>query len=180
MKQILLIAQKSSTAHGGEIRTGKRKVARPICTKRPLHLVLKSSRAKGPWSFHQHKDAIKKLLKTSARQYGVRVLGYENVGNHLHLIVQAKRRADFQNFLRVLAQAVCFLVTKARKGSPIGKFWDALAFSRVVEWGRDYLNLLEYLRKNEWEAGGMPRDRVDHWFGVKRELLRESGPLKST
>jgi REP element-mobilizing transposase RayT len=180
-KQLQLFASTPKT-HGGEASRGRRKGARPVATKRPMHVILRSSRARGEWNFlrRAHATRVKGIAHSTARRFGVRLHRFENVGNHLHLIVQAKRRADFQNFLRVLAQAVCFLVTKARKGSPIGKFWDALAFSRVVEWGRDYLNLLEYLRKNEWEAGGMPRDRVDHWFGVKRELLRESGPLKST
>jgi hypothetical protein len=163
MKQIPLIAQKSSTAHGGEPRIGKRKVARPICTKRPLHLVLKSSRAKGPWSFYQHKDAIKKLLKTSARQYGVRVLGYENVGNHLHLLIQGKNRPLLRAFLKVFPQRLMFQVTGARKGNPQGRFFDHILFSRVVEWGQALARMKNYLGKNRLESYGLPKDIVERW-----------------
>jgi len=88
--------------------------------------------------------------------------------------VQARRREDLQNFLRVLAQLVAFLVTKVRKGNPIGKFWDALAFSRIVEWGRDWENTKSYLEKNQWEGRGMPRDRVNYWFAVKKEIWRSA------
>lgn len=174
-KKQLQLFDSAAKTHGGEASRGRRKGARPVATKRPMHVILRSSRARGDWNFlrRAHATRVKGLTYATARRFGVKLHRFENVGNHLHLIAQAKRRADFQNFLRVLAQAVCFLVTKARKGNPIGKFWDALAFSRVVEWGRDYRNLLEYLRKNEWEAAGVPRDRADYWFARKRELLKE-------
>jgi hypothetical protein len=105
------------------------------------------------------------------------VYRFANVGNHFHLLVQVKRRRDLQNFLRVFAQGVVFLVTGAKKGNPIGKFWDALAYSRIVEWGKDWKGMLTYLRKNLLEAKGLPRDRVDAWFGFKAKVLKGAVPL---
>jgi len=55
-----------------------------------------------------------------------------NVGNHLHLLARARRRADFQSFLRDLGGSLAIAVTGARKGNRIGRFWDKLAWSRVV------------------------------------------------
>lgn len=95
----------------------------------------------------------------------------------MHLLLQAKRREDFQNFLRVFTQAVMFLVTGARKGNPTGRFWDALAFSRVVEWGRDWKNMLRYLEKNLFEGAGIPRERVDWWFRRIKEWQAGGEPI---
>jgi len=158
--------------HGGANSVEREKIARPIETKKPMHLILRSSRAKGSWSFLRRHREIEAILQGTAKRFHIRIYRFANVGNHIHLLVQAKARKDFQNFLRVLAQAIVFLVTGARKGNPIGKFWDALAFSRIVEWGRDWKGMLTYLEKNLLEGEGLPRDRVDWWFELKKEVLR--------
>lgn len=166
----------SPKSHGGANSVGKEKKARPIATKRPMHLIFRSSRAKGEWSFthSRNRDRLEKHLRATARRFHIKLYRFANVGNHFHLLVQARRREDLQNFLRVFAQGVVFLVTGACKGNPKGKFWDALAYSRIVEWGRDWKNMLEYLSKNMLESRGMPRDRVDWWFGFKREILAQA------
>ena len=166
----------TSRHHGGAQSIGREKKARPIATKKPMHLIFRSSRAKGAWSFLHSKNRaqIERHLEATAHRFGVKVYRFANVGNHFHLLVQARKRQDLQNFLRVFAQGVVFLVTKARKGHPVGKFWDALAYSRIVEWGRDWKGMLDYVGKNLLEARGFPRDRVDWWFGLKREILKKS------
>jgi hypothetical protein len=151
-------------SHGGASAAGKRKTARPIATKKPMLLTLKSSRARGSWSFHRFEREIDGRMNTLARKFRVRIYRSVNVGNHLHLVVRAASRREFQNFLRVLTQAIAFLVTGARKGNAVGKFWDALACSRIVEWGKDWENVKRYLEKNRIEAAGVPRELVDEWF----------------
>lgn len=89
---------------------------------------------------------------------------FQNVGNHFHLLIRAKTRESIQNFLRVFPQLVAFRITGTKKGKPIGRFWDELAFSRVVDWGRDLWGVQNYLEKNRFEALGMPRDVVDLWW----------------
>lgn len=157
------------TRHGGGERAGKRKIARPIHVRKLLHVTFRSSRARGKWNFLLGKNAlaIEKSLQTVSRRFGVKVRRFQNVGNHFHLLIQGKSRADIQNFLRLFPQLVMFSITNARKGTPVGKFWDDLAFSRVVEWGRDWRNVHNYLEKNKFEALGMPRDVVDLWFHLE-------------
>jgi Transposase IS200 like len=116
-----------------------RKLFRPVDPRKPLHLVFKSSRAKGDWSLRRfkHVEHIKKLTYSLAKQNQVKIIEYANAGNHLHLLVHAKDRNGFKSFTRTLTGLIARLVTGAKKGSPIrGKFWDSLFFSRVVEWGR--------------------------------------------
>lgn len=148
------------TRHGGGSRAGKRKTARPIVTRTPMHLVMRSTRARGAWSFLRHRKSLVAITRECAARYGIKVLGYENVGNHLHLLVQARDRVGMQVFLKVLPQRIMFLVTGARKGQPRGKFFDEIVFSRVVQWGPDFWGMLRYLGKNRVESFGLPKDLV--------------------
>lgn len=121
-------------------------------------------RACGAWSFHRKADEIEKTVRHTAKTYRVRVRLYQNVGNHLPVAAQAATRQEFQNFLRVLPQAIAFLVTGTRKGNAIGRFWSGLAYSRVVHWGKDFDRLRVYFERNRVEAAGVKRAEVDRWF----------------
>jgi REP element-mobilizing transposase RayT len=103
------------------------------------------------WRIHQL------LMRISARRQ-VKLYRFANVGNHLHLLVQARTRSDFQAFLREFAGAVAMSMTNAAKGRP-RKFWDGLAWSLVVNWGRQFKNVASYIMLNVLESSGL-RDRA--------------------
>ncbi len=142
--------------HGGDIGQGRRKERRPFDPKRPLHVVLRSTRARGEWSLLRPRNVerVEQELARAAKKYEVKLYRSVNVGNHLHLLVQARKRQDFQSFLRVVSGRIAMLVTGARKGVAIGRFWDRLAYSRVVGWGREFDVLRKYLVKNLFESKG--------------------------
>ena len=144
------------TRHGHEIRKGKRKLSRPIDPGKPLHLVFGSERAKGLWSFRclKHMDQIKKLIYSLARKNQIKVLEYANAGTHLHVLIHAKDRNGFKRFTRTFTGLAARLVTGAKRGNAVGKFWDPLFFSRVVQWGRDFFAVKAYVIQNEREASG--------------------------
>jgi hypothetical protein len=144
------------TEHGGSLHQGKRKEARPLATKRPMHLVFRSSRARGAWSFLHPKNhhVVKKLASDTSRSFDVKIRQIANSGTHLHLIVQGKRREGLQKFLITFPALLSRKITGAKKGSPKGKFWDALAYSRLITWGRELLALQRYLLRNDLEAVG--------------------------
>ena len=160
--------------YGGSLRKGRRKTARPIATRTPIHLVLRSSRARGAWNMlrPRHARAVNFLVVTLAERYDVRVYSFANVGNHLHIIASVKRREALRNFMRVLTQMIMFRVTGACKGSPQGRFWDSSYYSRVASWGAEYKRLRRYLQKNHLEAFGFSRQWVDDIFNhpVNRAL----------
>jgi REP element-mobilizing transposase RayT len=151
------IADPRQLEHGGDVRLGKRKLARPIDTKRPLHVVLRSSRAKREWSMLHSKFAarIRRKANSLARCHDVRLYRYANVGNHIHMLASVRSRPALQSLLRVFAGATAQIVTGARKGRPSGKFWDRLAYSRIVSWGREFRSVSAYVRQNEDEARGL-------------------------
>ncbi len=156
--------KKHSLSHGGTLRAGKRKLARPLAAKRPIHVVLKSSRAKGDWDMRRQGDAVENAVESTAKRFRIRVHRFVNVGNHLHLAIQGASRREIQNFLRVLPQAIAYLITGTRKGNPIGKFWDSPVFTRVLEWGKAWEILKHYFERNRFEAAGAPRKMVDAFF----------------
>ena len=146
--------------HGSNLRQGKRKIARPLDPKRTIHLILKSSQARGERSLLQprYTKRIQLLIEQVAKQYGIKIYQFANVGNHLHLLVKTQTRLEFQNFLRVITGKIAILVTQAKKGQKRGKFWDGLSFTRVVNWGKDFDRLVKYFIKNQIESFGYGTD----------------------
>ena len=109
---------------------------------------------------------IHDLTHRLAKRWGVRLYRYANVGNHIHLLIKVPSRAVWQRFLRELAGTIALIVTGAKKGMPHPKnptqrgFWDALAFTRIVQFGRDFENMGSYLIKNLFEGAGIPMKKL--------------------
>ena len=141
---------------------------RPVDTTRAMHLVLRASSARGDWSMLSSRNVkpIRRLIDRMSVRFGVKIYNFSNVGNHLHLIVRAKSRKGFQDFLRTIAARIAIGVTRAKKGHALKKkFWDALAFTRVLNWGRDYIDTQIYMTKNLFEGEGLDMLTPD---GVRR------------
>jgi len=183
MKQKSFIP-KSKTEHGGSLLLGKRRSKRPLSTKTPLHLVLRSDFAYGSRSLVKHKVLIHRILNKAARRFRIRIYQQAIVSNHIHLLVRGQRREDIQNFFRVFAghsaqqileQFPIRVHDRPKSGGaprvagsgPVrekeNKFWQTRIFSRIVSWGRDYANVVKYVIRNQLEADGQipyqPRKR---------------------
>lgn len=145
---------KAQKLHGGTLSRGKRKVRRPLDLKKPLHLVLKSSKARGQYSFLKSANmkSVNKIIFKQAQKHGVRIAAFANVGNHLHLYLRFFRRAGFQNFLRSVTSFIARIVTGARRGQGFGNFWDALAFTRVISSKKEDCILRKYIFANVIES----------------------------
>ncbi|MCM2279536.1 MAG: transposase [Oligoflexia bacterium] len=143
--------------HGGRLGEGRRKTARPMSPRLPLHVVLRSEKAKDDWSLLRvkHEKRVKNLVFGFAKRFHVKVYRYANAGNHLHLVLKAKSKDGFQAYLRALTGTIARTITGARKGVRKGRFWDALAYSRVVTWGRELKNVSFYVIMNELEGLGI-------------------------
>ncbi len=151
---------KYSPVHGGEYSVGKRKKARPLNTRKPIHLTLRSSFAAGKYSFRTKKNEafISKLITSLSRKWGIRLYKHSINSNHLHFSLKALTRRGFQNFLRVLSAQVATFVFGAKKGNPFGKrFFDLPAFTRIAEWGKPFKTLTDYVVQNILEASGLLR-----------------------
>ncbi|MCC7440543.1 MAG: transposase [Bdellovibrionales bacterium] len=175
--------------HGGEESLGRRKARRPLDPRRPVHVTLRSERARGRFSLlaPRVRFTVKKLVLRAAERHRVHVLRFVNVGNHMHVLVKAPTREAFQNFLRQAAGHVAQAVTGARKGAPCAgrhseasaprRFWDALAYSRVVKTPHEELGLQRYFLKNLAEALGLANPRTQfRGEYVELAIPRGAGP----
>ncbi len=153
------ILTKSARAFGGTLLKDKRnRTARPIDTKRPMHLVLRSTQAVGRQSFLSPRNAkrVAQTIKHFAERNGVRLYQVGNSGNHLHLLIRVTNRHTWKRFIRGLTSALAYVVGAYRKGEALQtKFWDFRPFTRVVEWGRDYRLQRDYVFLNALEGLGV-------------------------
>lgn len=134
---------------------------RPLDTKNTMHLVLRSSKAKGAWSFRRHKAKINKIIDKFSHKYGVRIIMGANVGNHIHLQIKLANRFTYKPFIRALTASIMMAVTGASRWKPNaceGKFWDYRPFTRVVTGLRAFLALRDYVEINQMEGAGHDRD----------------------
>jgi hypothetical protein len=157
-------ANQSIKCHGGNRLKSNPKSARPVSIKRSMHLVLRSSLAKGKLTFLQRERSrqVERIIHSQGRRFGVKVYRLSNAGNHLHLIVLPGSRRGFSGFLRSITGLIARATLGAERGNAKSiKFWDARPFSRIVEWGKDFRNACRYLAQNTLEAWGfipyMPR-----------------------
>jgi REP element-mobilizing transposase RayT len=165
----------NGTRHGGDLARGKRKTFRPIDPKRGLHVVMRSSKARGEFSLlhSKHCNTIEKFVHQTSRRWGVRIYRYANVGNHIHLLIQVPTREAWKRFSKELSGGIAQIVTGARKGAALPRkkagsvpesaqraFWDHLLFTRIVTFGRDFEGMKRYLIKNLFEAAGIPMKKL--------------------
>lgn len=161
MKQLSLISTETKLFHGGELAKGKRKALRPLHSKRPLHCVLKTKRSilfrNRSWSEREARRVVKK--------FGLRAYGLAVNHDHIHFVLKIPSRRAYNAFVRALCG---ILALKFGKG-----LWALAPFTRIGAWGKDFRELLEYLRKNREEAAGTRayEPRTD-WYAREKKKLR--------
>jgi REP element-mobilizing transposase RayT len=140
-------------------RKGKRKIRRPFDPEKALHVTLKSSLARGRKSLltREMRPIVQDLMVRISRRRDVRIYRFANVGNHIHILLGAKKADNLRAFLREFAGAIAVAVTGAAKGRP-QKFWDTPPWSKIVEWGRQFERASRYVLLNLLESSGL-RDR---------------------
>jgi hypothetical protein len=158
MRQTSFLKQLGYSAkatHGGSASLKrKRKTRRPLDPKHPVHLILKSTKARQKLSMlnPRVRQWIWLLVYHKADQFKVKLEGFANVGNHLHLKVKFRRREHFQKYLKSISALIARKVTDARKGKKFGKFWDCLAFTKVIKVWAQELRLNRYIVANAIEG----------------------------
>jgi REP element-mobilizing transposase RayT len=168
MKQLDLL-KPGSKSYGGDLlkkRKG-RKTGRPVSVKHSMHLVLKSSKAKGEWSFRNKMNAqkIENIVKKFSEKYSVRINSLANVGNHLHFHIQLLMRGSYKPFIRAITSAIAMAITCASRWNKLGiKFWDYRPFTTLVQSFRQLLNLKDYMMINQLE--GIGHSRIEARFIV--------------
>jgi hypothetical protein len=168
-----ILEEKALKSFGGALlKRSNPKMKRPITTKRPMHLVLWSAVAKGSLSLLRKRRELANIILKQGQLHGVQIYKQANGGNHLHLVIRPSSRKAFQNFVRSVTGLVARLVLGAERGQVRLKakltkdneeqhlknskvqLWSRRPFTRIVEWGRDFKGVLNYLTQNTLEALG--------------------------
>ncbi len=147
---------KSSLEHGGKLIQHKRKSLRPLTTKHPIHVVLRSDRARGPLSLLNHQNKIDKILTKWAHKFHISIYEKAIVTNHIHLLIRGKKRIQIQNFFRTIAALIARQVTGSKKAKAFGRFWSYLIYSRCLSsWKREFQIVKNYIVQNTLETMGL-------------------------
>ena len=146
--------------------------ARPFSPRAPLHVVMRSERARGDFSLLRYGRRVEKILAGEAARVGGKLYDLANSGNHLHMVVRLPSPTAMRRFMRAASGLIAREVLDAKKGTPSEilrltdtrpsqkpRFWDARPFSRIVSWGSDYNGLKRYfqINRNEGALAGQTR-----------------------
>jgi REP element-mobilizing transposase RayT len=160
--QLSLLASQPKSYGGDLLRTRiGRAHGRPIDTHNSMHLVLRSTKATGDWSFWrgENKVKIQRIVTKFSLKYGVKVFSMANVGNHIHFHIKLSNRYTYKPFIRALTSAIAMAVTGASR-------W----------------NKLEDVLKERFGSGLKSQTKSENQFSkaVKSGSINESGPYESS
>lgn len=144
---------------GGSLLIGKRKEARPLSNKHPIHLVIKSCH-KGV--FNPGNFSLEKLIKNQAKKFNIKVYDFAVNWSHIHLLIQLNNKNDYVKFIRsltsILAQRIRQSAYCKKLSSThtvlLGKVFSLRPYTRILTWGRQMKNVLNYQIINQLEAAG--------------------------
>lgn len=147
MKQTSFIPHFSSE-FGGALLKRKRKTARPLTSKKPIHIVIRSTKARGPHSFANNRKRLDQELRRCSIKWGIKVYRRVWVWDHLHAIIKIPNRTLYKNWIRELNSAI----VRSLKAKD---FFELRPYTRVIEWGKHLLQAKSYLELNEMETFGV-------------------------
>jgi REP element-mobilizing transposase RayT len=155
MKQISFGFYKNYTnSFGGSLLVGKRKSKRPLSTKNPIHLILKSNH-KGV--FAPGNISLEKLIFSQIKKFNIRIYQHAINWSHIHLVIKLHNQQDYKKFIRsitsIMAQKIRAKLQKTDKAYE--KVFELRPFTRVLKWGRDFKITMSYQILNQLESLGM-------------------------
>lgn len=108
---------------------------RPVSTRAPMHLVLRSSKAKGRFGFGYQSNLkkVNEIVRKTCAKYGVKLIEYSNNYNHLHLLVKFPSRAVYLRFIRSLTGHLALAVTGANRTRALRDIFAVPASSKETK-----------------------------------------------
>ena len=124
---------------------------RVFSCKSAQHITLKATQA---FFFNEHsRRRVDVVLKKYANRFHIRIYHRAIAQNHLHLVVLAKSASELSHFLRAVSGVIAQRFTGSFKGKKKSfKFWANRPWSRLVNWGRDFRGVVNYVALNYLES----------------------------
>jgi len=145
--------KRQKDSFGGHLlKNSNAKIKRPLESKLPIHLVLRSTKG----VLRLPKTVQNQTVSDVSKKHGVTIYKYANVGNHLHMVIKIPARTRWSAYIRELTGKLAQRVQGLR-GRQQGKesFWLKRPFTRIVRgWQRAFKIALQYVELNQLEADG--------------------------
>jgi len=143
---------------GSLMDQGHPRIKRPLHTKKPIHVTMRSSVAQGKRSLLNRYAAqvTQTTLGECAKRAGVRIYRYQNVGNHIHLVIRLHHRQSWIRFVRSFTSLLKLRLERLWR-EKIERLFDQRPFTRVCSWGREFRSINDYFLKNYMDRWGIPR-----------------------
>ncbi|MEQ1666780.1 MAG: hypothetical protein ABL927_15570 [Bdellovibrionales bacterium] len=115
-----LLADHSIKHFGGSyLKNSNPKKTRPLSIKRPIHLVMRSSMARGSRSLLKKSREVFDIVQNQSKMHGVTVYRYANAGNHLHMIILPRSAVAYRKFIRATSGLIARLILGVERGSSL-------------------------------------------------------------
>lgn len=114
-----------------------------------MHIVLKSTKAIGIYSFVNHSRKIEQVIFSTSRDRQIKVYGKAINFDHIRLVIQVSSEVNYKTWIRLLPAKI------TQQMSCKENLFELRPYSRIVEWGRQFENVMDYQRLNQMEVIGM-------------------------
>jgi REP element-mobilizing transposase RayT len=153
------------------------RTARPVTTKAPMHVILRSRLAKDNWSLnvtHDRRQEIENTIRKQAKLFNINLYKMAVNQNHVHILMKLYTRDSFSKFIKAVSGITASIALGVKKGHRLGlRFWYSRPFSRIVAWAKDFFNTREYVIRNDMESFGiipyLPRGKNKKKYKYKYE-----------
>jgi len=140
---------------GGSLLQGKRKSARPLSTKKPIHLILKCS---GKSVFNPSHRKLENLIRYQANKYGIKIYEIALNWSHVHLLVKLPSREAYVAFIRTITSLIVGVLSKTKgdlSKNTLKGIFDLRPYTKILSWGKQFQRVVEYVELNTLEALGL-------------------------
>jgi len=162
---------------GGNTLIGRRKTKRPLAINKPIHLILRLNNSCSRLIFSPQYRKSMQILKKTAVDFNIKIYELAFNYSHLHLVIKLENTYDYAKFIRALT---CRFAALARnvvsdtgatdrlraRPSPTAQTIKKAArtakvkiplfmgrpYTRIVTWGRNFKQLIQYIYKNHLES----------------------------
>jgi hypothetical protein len=121
-------------------------------------------KSKKSTNLYIHRILLRKLLFFYAKRFGVKVYKESVQKDHFHFCIKITNRPLYRGFIRSLTGVIS---QKLGKG-----LWSLKPYSRVLTWGREFLNTLDYILLNDCEISGVVPYAIRSSSGLATSTLR--------
>lgn len=133
---------KIKATYGGSLLKGKRKSRRPLDSKKPVHLVLKTTNSS---ILLKNRTLIRNEIYRFSRKFGVKVHSHAIQHDHIHLNISFPSRRIYVMWIRALTGTLSKKVESLK--------FKFLPFTRLINsWGREFRVVQNYISNNQHEA----------------------------